>query len=136
MAPFASGTRRTRSPAFPFSTRREVEYPGRRQVCVCNCYRFTTPPHVLAEHGTPTSVAFVATDPGQVVVSFDGGETVLYDLTTEQSTTALETQTKDGMFWSKPVTADFPNSEISDIQRILCRLYRQRADQPCGQSPF
>ncbi|CAF97462.1 unnamed protein product, partial [Tetraodon nigroviridis] len=48
------------------------------------------------EHGTPTSVAFVATDPNQVVVSFDGGETVLYDLTTEQSTTALETQTKDG----------------------------------------
>uniref|UniRef100_A0A8C4DGD5 Striatin, calmodulin binding protein 4 n=1 Tax=Dicentrarchus labrax TaxID=13489 RepID=A0A8C4DGD5_DICLA len=48
------------------------------------------------EHGTPTSVAFVATDPNQVVVSFDGGETLLYDLNTEQSTTALETQTKDG----------------------------------------
>uniref|UniRef100_A0A8C4DGF2 Striatin, calmodulin binding protein 4 n=1 Tax=Dicentrarchus labrax TaxID=13489 RepID=A0A8C4DGF2_DICLA len=40
------------------------------------------------EHGTPTSVAFVATDPNQVVVSFDGGETLLYDLNTEQSTTA------------------------------------------------
>lgn len=51
----------------------------------------------LPEHGTPTSVAFVATDPNQVVVSFDGGETLLYDLNTEQSTTALETQTKDGM---------------------------------------
>lgn len=50
-----------------------------------------------SEHGTPTSVAFVATDPNQVVVSFDGGETLLYDLNTEQSTTALETQTKDGM---------------------------------------
>ncbi|XP_074535551.1 striatin-4 [Halichoeres trimaculatus] len=48
------------------------------------------------EHGTPTSVAFVATDPNQVVVSYDGGETLLYDLNTEQSTTALETQTKDG----------------------------------------
>ncbi|XP_071352558.1 striatin-4 [Trachinotus anak] len=48
------------------------------------------------EHGTPTSVAFVATDPNQVVVSFDGGETLLYDLNTEQSITALETQTKDG----------------------------------------
>uniref|UniRef100_A0A3Q3WFP6 Striatin N-terminal domain-containing protein n=1 Tax=Mola mola TaxID=94237 RepID=A0A3Q3WFP6_MOLML len=48
------------------------------------------------EHGTPTSVAFVANDPNQVVVSFDGGETLLYDLNTEQSTTALETQTKDG----------------------------------------
>ncbi|XP_041661058.1 striatin-4 [Cheilinus undulatus] len=48
------------------------------------------------EHGTPTSVAFVATDPNQVVVSFDGGETLLYDLNTEQSTTTLETQTKDG----------------------------------------
>lgn len=77
----------------------------------------------------------MATDPTQVVVSFDGGETVLYDLTTEQSTTALETQTKDGMFCSKSVTADFPKGEISDIQRIPCRLYRQQADQPCGQSP-
>lgn len=77
----------------------------------------------------------MATDPTQVVVSFDGGETVLYDLTTEQSTTALETQTKDGMFCSKSVTADFPKGKISDIQRIPCRLYRQRADQPCGQSP-
>uniref|UniRef100_A0A3Q3J2T6 Striatin N-terminal domain-containing protein n=1 Tax=Monopterus albus TaxID=43700 RepID=A0A3Q3J2T6_MONAL len=48
------------------------------------------------EHGTPTSVAFVATDPNQVVVSFDGSETVLYDLSTEQSITALETHTKDG----------------------------------------
>lgn len=48
------------------------------------------------EHGTPTSVAFVATDPDQVVVSFDSGETLLYDLNTEQSITALETQTKDG----------------------------------------
>ncbi|CAK6968167.1 striatin-4 [Scomber scombrus] len=49
------------------------------------------------EHGTPTSVAFVASDPNQVVVSFDGGETLLYDLNTEQSITALETQTKDGI---------------------------------------
>ncbi|XP_057694498.1 striatin-4 [Corythoichthys intestinalis] len=48
------------------------------------------------EHGTPTSVAFVASDPNQVVVSFDAGETLLYDLNTEQSVTALETQTKDG----------------------------------------
>uniref|UniRef100_A0A3Q2YRK8 Striatin 4 n=1 Tax=Hippocampus comes TaxID=109280 RepID=A0A3Q2YRK8_HIPCM len=48
------------------------------------------------EHGTPTSVAFVASDPNQVVVSFDAGETLLYDLNTEQSITALETQTKDG----------------------------------------
>ncbi|XDV32678.1 hypothetical protein PO909_003427, partial [Leuciscus waleckii] len=48
------------------------------------------------EHGTPTSVAFVNTDPSQVVVSFDGGETLLYDLNTEQSIMVLETQTKDG----------------------------------------
>ncbi|XP_037123404.1 striatin-4 [Syngnathus acus] len=48
------------------------------------------------EHGTPTSVAFVASDPNQVVVSFDAGETLLYDLNTEQSITALETHTKDG----------------------------------------
>uniref|UniRef100_A0AAZ3Q5Q0 Striatin, calmodulin binding protein 4 n=1 Tax=Oncorhynchus tshawytscha TaxID=74940 RepID=A0AAZ3Q5Q0_ONCTS len=37
------------------------------------------------EHGTPTSVAFVNSDPNQAVVSFDSGETLLYDLTTEQS---------------------------------------------------
>uniref|UniRef100_A0A4W5N6S7 Striatin 4 n=1 Tax=Hucho hucho TaxID=62062 RepID=A0A4W5N6S7_9TELE len=37
------------------------------------------------EHGTPTSVAFVKSDPDQAVVSFDGGETLLYDLNTEQS---------------------------------------------------
>uniref|UniRef100_A0A3B3DJ27 Striatin, calmodulin binding protein 4 n=1 Tax=Oryzias melastigma TaxID=30732 RepID=A0A3B3DJ27_ORYME len=48
------------------------------------------------EHGTPTSVAFVATDPNQVVASFDGGETLVFDLNTEQSVIALETQTKDG----------------------------------------
>lgn len=49
----------------------------------------------------------MATDPNQVVVSFDGGETVLYDLTTEQSATALETQTKDGMFPSKSAAAEW-----------------------------
>ncbi|KAM8853062.1 striatin-4 [Synchiropus picturatus] len=48
------------------------------------------------EHGTPTSVAFVASDPNQVVVSFDVGDTLLYDLNTEQSIITLETQTKDG----------------------------------------
>uniref|UniRef100_A0A8C6U7L0 Striatin, calmodulin binding protein 4 n=1 Tax=Neogobius melanostomus TaxID=47308 RepID=A0A8C6U7L0_9GOBI len=47
-------------------------------------------------HGTPTSVAFVATDPNQIVVSYDGGETLIYDLNTEQSVTALLTETKDG----------------------------------------
>lgn len=51
---------------------------------------------LLSEHGTPTSVAFVATDPNQVVASFDGGETLVFDLNTEQSVIALETQTKDG----------------------------------------
>lgn len=51
-----------------------------------------------SEHGTPTSVAFVAADPNQVVASFDGGETLLYDLNTEQSVISLETQTKDGRF--------------------------------------
>ncbi|XP_041920259.1 striatin-4 [Alosa sapidissima] len=48
------------------------------------------------EHGTPTSVAFVNSDPSQVVVSFGGGNTLLYDLNTEQSIMSLETQTKDG----------------------------------------
>uniref|UniRef100_A0A3P8VFA9 Striatin 4 n=1 Tax=Cynoglossus semilaevis TaxID=244447 RepID=A0A3P8VFA9_CYNSE len=47
------------------------------------CLLFPTFP--TSEHGTPTSVAFVATDPNQVVVSFDAGETLLYDLNTEQS---------------------------------------------------
>lgn len=76
-----------------------------------------SPPSPLlspTEHGTPTSVAFVATDPNQVVVSFDGGETVLYDLTTEQSSTALETQTKDGTFRPEPAAAD----PTPDAQRI------------------
>ncbi|MEQ2184826.1 hypothetical protein GOODEAATRI_012031 [Goodea atripinnis] len=53
-------------------------------------------PYDNYEHGTPTSVAIVTTDPNQVVVSFDNGETLLYDLNTEQSIAALETQTKDG----------------------------------------
>uniref|UniRef100_A0A672SXW4 Striatin 4 n=1 Tax=Sinocyclocheilus grahami TaxID=75366 RepID=A0A672SXW4_SINGR len=48
------------------------------------------------EHGTPTSVAFVNSDPSQVVVAFDGGETLLYDLNTEQSIMVLENQAKDG----------------------------------------
>uniref|UniRef100_A0A8C8C6C2 Striatin N-terminal domain-containing protein n=1 Tax=Oncorhynchus tshawytscha TaxID=74940 RepID=A0A8C8C6C2_ONCTS len=41
------------------------------------------------EHGTPTSVAFVNSDPNQAVVSFDSGETLLYDLTTEISCQGL-----------------------------------------------
>uniref|UniRef100_A0A673MU99 Striatin-4-like n=1 Tax=Sinocyclocheilus rhinocerous TaxID=307959 RepID=A0A673MU99_9TELE len=48
------------------------------------------------EHGTPTSVAFVNSDTSQVVVAFDGGETLLYDLSTEQSIMVLENQAKDG----------------------------------------
>lgn len=88
---------------------------------------------VLPEHGTPTSVAFVATDPNQVVVSFDGGETLLYDLNTEQSTTALETQTKDGMLRTQRLTdqADQPYWIKNAYLFLLCR---QRADQPRGQS--
>uniref|UniRef100_A0A8K9XE80 Striatin 4 n=1 Tax=Oncorhynchus mykiss TaxID=8022 RepID=A0A8K9XE80_ONCMY len=46
------------------------------------------------EHGTPTSVAFVNSDPDQAVVSFDGGKTLLYDLNTEQSIMVLETGSK------------------------------------------
>ncbi|KAJ7990395.1 hypothetical protein DPEC_G00299860 [Dallia pectoralis] len=48
------------------------------------------------EHGTPTSVAFVNSDPDQAVVSFDCGETLLYDLNTGQVVMALDTGTKDG----------------------------------------
>ncbi|KAJ8280201.1 hypothetical protein GJAV_G00051750 [Gymnothorax javanicus] len=48
------------------------------------------------EHGIPTSVAFVNSTPFQAVVSFDGGETLLYDLNTEKSIMVLETGTKEG----------------------------------------
>ncbi|XP_036380527.1 striatin-4-like [Megalops cyprinoides] len=47
-------------------------------------------------HGTPTSVAFVNSDPSQLVASFSAGETVLYDLNKEQSIMVLETQSKEG----------------------------------------
>ena len=60
-------------------------------------------------------MAFVATDPSQVVVSFDGGETLLYDLSTEQSVTALETQTKDGMFRTQYLIWDIRFSTKSNI---------------------
>ncbi|XP_031646331.1 striatin-4 isoform X1 [Oncorhynchus kisutch] len=63
-------------------------------VCVCVCVISQLSPP--SEHGTPTSVAFVNSDPNQAVVSFDGGETLLYDLTTEQSIMVLDTGTKDG----------------------------------------
>lgn len=73
-------------------------------LCVCVCVFHLFIYLFFLEHGTPTSVAFVATDPNQVVVSFDGGETLLYDLNTEQSVTMLDTQTKDGMFWMQSPT--------------------------------
>lgn len=72
----------------------------RKIICVSDSFSFVlyvSHSHSLfLEHGTPTSVAFVNSDPSQVVVSFDGGETLLYDLNTEQSIMVLETQTKDG----------------------------------------
>ncbi|MGH0137444.1 UNVERIFIED_CONTAM: hypothetical protein FKN15_078486 [Acipenser sinensis] len=48
------------------------------------------------EHGIPTSVAFVNSDPTQGVVSYRGGETLLYDLNTEQSILELESKSKEG----------------------------------------
>ncbi|XP_041090595.1 striatin-4-like [Polyodon spathula] len=48
------------------------------------------------EHGIPTSVAFVNSDPTQGVVSYKGGETLLYDLNTEQSILELESKSKEG----------------------------------------
>ncbi|KAF7699810.1 hypothetical protein HF521_002768 [Silurus meridionalis] len=48
------------------------------------------------ERGTPTSIAFGNVDLSQAVVSFDTGETVLYDLNTEQSIMVLEAQTNEG----------------------------------------
>uniref|UniRef100_A0A4W6EMG8 Striatin 4 n=1 Tax=Lates calcarifer TaxID=8187 RepID=A0A4W6EMG8_LATCA len=63
------------------------------------------------EHGTPTSVAFVATDPNQVVVSFDGGETLLYDLNTEQSVTIKQMRLK----WR--CSSSFAGSEL--INRVV-----------------
>ncbi|KPP68759.1 striatin-4-like [Scleropages formosus] len=64
------------------------------------------------EHGIPTSVAFVNSDPSQVVVSFDRGETLLYDLNTEQSIVALESQTKEGSELINRV-ASHPSQPIS-----------------------
>lgn len=103
MAPFASGTLRTQLPVCLSSIKKEVDIYVE---CVDMLLSFALRPWLttltssclLPEHGTPTSVAFVATDPNQVVVSFDAGETLLYDLNAEQSIIALETQTKDGMF--------------------------------------
>ncbi|XP_028648737.1 striatin-4 [Erpetoichthys calabaricus] len=48
------------------------------------------------EYGIPTSVAFVNSDPTQVVASFNGGETVLYDLNSEQSILQLDSKSKEG----------------------------------------
>ncbi|XP_072546795.1 striatin-4 [Salminus brasiliensis] len=64
------------------------------------------------EHGTPTSIAFGNADLSQAVVSFDGGETVLYDLNTEQSILVLETQTKDGSKLINRVVSH-PSQQIS-----------------------
>uniref|UniRef100_A0A8B9GZ45 Striatin, calmodulin binding protein 4 n=1 Tax=Astyanax mexicanus TaxID=7994 RepID=A0A8B9GZ45_ASTMX len=64
------------------------------------------------EHGTPTSIAFGNADVSQAVVSFDGGETVLYDLNTEQSILVLETQTKDGSKLINRVVSH-PSEQIS-----------------------
>lgn len=61
------------------------------------------------EHGTPSSIAFGSVDMSQAVVSFAGGETVLYDLHTEQSIMVLETQTKDG--------------EQHEIKRLVVSVY-------------
>jgi len=71
---------------------------GLGRCCVCLFIYF------FLERGTPTSVAFVTSDPNQVVVSFDCGDTLLYDLNTEQSIIGLETQTKDGENRFPPVT--------------------------------
>ncbi|MBN3310379.1 STRN4 protein, partial [Amia calva] len=48
------------------------------------------------ELGIPTSVAFVNSEPSQAVVSYNGGETVLYDLNTEQSILTLDSKSKEG----------------------------------------
>uniref|UniRef100_A0A3P8YCB5 Striatin N-terminal domain-containing protein n=1 Tax=Esox lucius TaxID=8010 RepID=A0A3P8YCB5_ESOLU len=67
------------------------------------------------EHGTPTSVAFVNSDPDRAVVSFDRGETLLYDLNTEQIVMALETGTKDG---ESRITSQFSGVCVGNV--CLC----------------
>ncbi|MBN3319126.1 STRN4 protein, partial [Atractosteus spatula] len=46
--------------------------------------------------GIPTSVAFVNSDPSQTVVSYNGGDTLIYDLSTEQRILTLESKSKEG----------------------------------------
>ncbi|XP_006627692.2 striatin-4 isoform X1 [Lepisosteus oculatus] len=48
------------------------------------------------DFGIPTSVAFVNSDPSQTVVSYNGGDTLIYDLSTEQRILTLESKSKEG----------------------------------------
>ncbi|XP_077394937.1 striatin-3 [Festucalex cinctus] len=50
--------------------------------------------NAAAEHGIPTAVDFNGCDPAHMVASFDGGDVVLYDLETAQSTLVLKGQSQ------------------------------------------
>lgn len=47
---------------------------------------------VCAEHGVPTSVDFNGCDPAHMVVSFNSGDVVVYDLETSQNILVLKGQ--------------------------------------------
>uniref|UniRef100_H3CA87 Striatin-3 n=1 Tax=Tetraodon nigroviridis TaxID=99883 RepID=H3CA87_TETNG len=62
--------------------------PSEKSPCVCT---FNT----SGEYGIPTSVDFNGCDPANMVVSFNGGDVVVYDLETEKSLLVLRDQ-KEG----------------------------------------
>jgi len=47
---------------------------------------------LCAEHGIPTSMDFNGCDPAHIVVSFNNGDIVVYDLETSQVVTVLKGQ--------------------------------------------
>ncbi|CAF89649.1 unnamed protein product [Tetraodon nigroviridis] len=59
--------------------------PSEKSPCVCT---FNT----SGEYGIPTSVDFNGCDPANMVVSFNGGDVVVYDLETEKSLLVLRDQ--------------------------------------------
>uniref|UniRef100_A0A8K9US85 Striatin 4 n=1 Tax=Oncorhynchus mykiss TaxID=8022 RepID=A0A8K9US85_ONCMY len=67
------------------------------------------------EHGTPTSVAFVNSDPDQAVVSFDGGKTLLYDLNTEAGTRLFAKMGARGKFVTRCRNTLFSTTDWTHI---------------------
>ena len=67
-------------------------------------------------------------DPNQVVVSFDCGDTLLYDLNTEQSIIGLETQTKDGE--NHPTVGDVKMCCINQVLMVVCIVIMESPPPP------